>query len=90
MRHVATLVLALCVALPAPGAAIASDNFGAIHRHRVHLHPVVHGSFNPAATALAPQFTIAPAALAATPDDGFDGLSRDPDKCNYGCIDNGH
>lgn len=84
------LALALCVAIPAPIAANANDGVSAIHKHRVRMHPVVHGSFNPAATALAPRFTMAPAAPATTSDDGFDGLSRDPDKCTYGCIDNGH
>ncbi|HTR13233.1 MAG TPA: hypothetical protein VMI72_08270 [Roseiarcus sp.] len=86
MKFATTLALAFCVALPAPIAANATDAVGAMHKHRVLLHRVVRGSFNPAATALAPLFTIAPA---ATSDDGFDGLSRDPDKCNHGCIDNG-
>ncbi len=88
MRLATTLALALCVALPAPIAANASDRVMGIHKHRVLMHQVVHGSFNPATTALAPRFTIVPAP-AATSDDGFDGLSRDRDKCNYGCIDNG-
>ncbi len=52
------------------------------------MHQAVYGSFNPAATALAPLFAMVP--VAPTPkadDDKYDGLSRDSDDCNYGCID---
>jgi len=68
MRLATTLTLALC-----------SDGVNASHKHRAPMHRVVYKSFNPAATALAPWFTIVSAAPAATSDEGFDGLSRDPD-----------
>ena len=51
MRLATTLALALCVALPAPIAANASDGVNAGHKHRVPMHQVVDESFNPAATA---------------------------------------
>jgi len=86
MRLATTIALALRVALPAPIAANASDQVGTIPKHRIVMHQVVRGSFNPAATALAPPFDAAPAAKS---EDGHDGLSRDRDQCNYGCIDNG-
>jgi hypothetical protein len=37
---------------------------------------------------LALPFMIVPAALGAKADDNYDGLSRDRDQCNRGCIDN--
>jgi hypothetical protein len=58
-----------------------------MHEHRVHTHDVVRGSFK-AATALAPPFAIVP--TARSNGDKYDGLGRDADTCNYGCIDNGH
>jgi hypothetical protein len=90
MRLAVTLALALCVALPAPITANASDGVTPVHQHRIHTRQVVRESFNPAATVLTPPFAIVPAAAAAKSDDGHDGLSRDRDKCNYGCIDNGN
>jgi hypothetical protein len=88
MRLAATLALALCVALPTPIAAAASDAVIANHKHGTHLHAAVSGSLNPAATALAPPHAIFPVAPAVKSDDKYIGLGRDPDYCNYGCIDN--
>ena len=88
MKLATILALALCVALPVPIAANASESVTRMHKHRVHMHHVVRGSFK-AATALAPPFAIVPTAPAARPDhDRYYGLSRDRDDCNYGCIDN--
>ncbi len=90
VRLATTLALALCVALPAPIAASASAGVTSIHKHKIQMHQAVYGSFNPATTALAPLFAIAPAAPEAKSDvDKYDGLSRNVDDCNYGCIDNG-
>jgi hypothetical protein len=88
MRLATTLALALCAALPAPIAANASDAVIPIHKHRTHTHPAVTRSVNPAATALAPPHTVFPVAPAVKSDDKYIGLGRDPDFCNYGCIDN--
>jgi len=88
MRLATTLALALCVALPAPIAVGASDAIIPIHKHRTHTHMAVSGSVNPAATALAPLHAIFPVAPAVKSDDKYIGLGRDPDYCNYGCIDN--
>jgi hypothetical protein len=88
MRLATTIALALCIALPAPIAANASDAVIPIHKHRTHTHPAVYGSLNPAATALAPPHAILPVAPAVKSDDRYIGLGRDPDYCNYGCIDN--
>ena len=89
MRLATTIALALCIALPAPIAANASDAVIPIHKHRTHMHPSVYGSFNPAAAALAPPHAIVPVAPTVKSDDDYDGLSRDPDQCNRGCIDEG-
>jgi len=83
--------IAACSLISATAWAWLCGSAGAavIHKHRIHLHQAVHGSFNPAATALAPRFTIVPAAPAAkSDDDKYEGLSRNRDDCNYGCIDN--
>jgi hypothetical protein len=82
MRVASTVALALCVALATPISANASD---AVIRDRG-----VFGSFNPAATALAPPHAIAPVAPTMNSDDDhddYDGLSRHRDQCNTGCID---
>ncbi len=68
MRLATTLALALCVALPAPIAASASDRGTLSHKHRIQMHQAVYGSFNPAATALAPPFAIVPTAPRPTSD----------------------
>ncbi len=87
MRLATILALTLCVAVPAPIAAVASEGVTGMHKHRVHMHQVVSGSFA-FATALAPPFAIVPTAPAArSDDDKYEGLSRDSDDCNYGCID---
>jgi hypothetical protein len=88
MRLATTLALALCVALPAPIAANASDAVIPIHKHGTHMHPAVSGSLNPAAIASASPHAIFPVAPAVKSDDKYIGLGRDPDYCNYGCIDN--
>jgi hypothetical protein len=87
MRLAATLTLALSVALAAPIAAYPSDSMRPIHKHRTHGPKVAHAWVHPSATTLAPAITIAPVAP-APPDNDSDGLSRNPDDCNRGCIDN--
>jgi hypothetical protein len=69
--------LFLWFALCAPVGAYASD--GVPHKHHVH-HPVVYLQMTPKAAALVP----APKAV----DDDSDGLTRNIDECNRGCIDN--
>jgi hypothetical protein len=87
MRLATILALALCVAAHAPIAAVASERVTGMHAHRVHRHHVARGSFNPA-TALAP-FALVPVVPPARSHDDTNGLSRNSDDCNYGCIDNG-
>ena len=88
MTHVTCVVLALCVALPAPIVAYASESVNPVHKHRIHQHHAVPGWFNPAATALVLQIGTVRAAPALKSNDNTDGLSRDRDQCNRGCIDN--
>ena len=65
MRLATTLALPLCVAAPAPIAAVASERVAGMHERRVHMNYVVPGSFNfKAAMALAPPFAIVPIAPA--------------------------
>jgi hypothetical protein len=83
-----TLTLALCVALLGPGAASASDGVTSIYKHRIQMHQAMHGTFNLAATALAPPFAMVPAATSPRADvDKLDGLNRHRSDCNFGCID---
>ena len=90
MRLATILALALCVAVPTPIAALASERVTGMHKHRVHMHQVVPGSFKASATALAPPFAIVPTSPATRSDNNkYDGLSRNSDDCNFGCIDNG-
>ena len=89
MRLATILALALCLAAPAPIAAVASERVSGMQEHRVHMRYAVRRSFK-AATALAPPFAIVPTIPAVRSHaDKYDGLSRDSDDCNYGCIDNG-
>jgi hypothetical protein len=89
MRLATTIALALCIALPGPIAANASDAVIPIHKHRTHMHLAVYRLFNPAATAWAPPHEILPVAPAVKSNDNYDGLSRNRDQCNRGCIDEG-
>ena len=57
MRFATILAVGLCVAVPAPVAAIASEGVTKVPKHRVHMHQVVHGS-SASATALVPPFVI--------------------------------
>ena len=87
MKLVTSVMLALCVALLAPTVADASASVNPVHKHRTHPQHAVHGWFDPAATALVPMVGIV-RAPAPTSNDDYDGLSRDRDHCNMGCIDN--
>jgi hypothetical protein len=88
MRLVSSVVLALCVALPAPRVAYTSDSVNPVHKQRIQQHHAVPGWFDPAATALVPAIGIVRVAPALKSNDNTDGLSRDRDQCNRGCIDN--
>ena len=88
MRLVTSVMLALCVALPAPFVADAAESVNPVQKHRIDQHHVVPGWFNPAATALLPATGNVRAAPALKSNDDTDGLSRDRDQCNRGCIDN--
>jgi hypothetical protein len=80
MRLNTTLTLGLCIALSAPIAANASDGVALTNARGIHMQQTVYRSFNPAATAFFP--------TARSGVEKSDGLSRNPDDCNYGCIDN--
>jgi hypothetical protein len=70
-----TISLALCFALTAPFAAHANDN--AVRHHRALHHE--HAAISATATALVPAVKV---------DDDSDGLTRNRNECNRGCIDN--
>jgi hypothetical protein len=97
MRLAAALALALCVAAPAANAANATERVQAVHKPHGHAHRVLHASPHPVAAPAASPFAFffgAPpppsSASRSMFDKCYDGLSRDPDCCNYGCIDNSH
>jgi hypothetical protein len=80
MRIFTTLALALGVALCAPVGAFASNSVTPTHRHHA-VHQVVYVAISPKATAFVP---VAPKQV----DDDSDGLSRNVEDCNRGCIGN--
>jgi hypothetical protein len=71
-----TISLALCFALTAPFAAHANDN---AVRHDRALHHWQRPAISATATALVPAVKV---------EENSAGLSRNPDECNRGCIDN--
>ena len=87
-RPVTSVMLALCVALPAPIVADASQDVNPVHKDRFDQHHVVPGWFNPGCDSFAPGLRVRAAAPAQKSNDNTDGLSRDRDQCNRGCIDN--
>jgi hypothetical protein len=81
MRIVSTLApmvaVAFGVALLAPVSALAKDSAHPYHKHAI--HQVAYVGVSPKATALAPAPVV--------PVKDTDGLSRNSDDCNRGCID---
>ena len=86
MRLSIMVALALGAALVAPIGAYASEAAMAVHEPRIHRHDAVRPSIDPAATALASTTVIVPAAPALKRDDDSDGLSRNIEDCNRGCV----
>jgi hypothetical protein len=73
-----TITLAMCFAL-APFAAHATSN-DVQHHHAVHhVQQAQRQTIPMGATAFVPAVKV---------DDDADGLSRNRDECNRGCIDN--
>ena len=68
------LVASSVVTYPAVGANASESS-----RHSVHRHDVEYRAFVP------PTNTVVRQHMPET-----DGLSRDANDCDYGCIDNGH
>jgi hypothetical protein len=63
------------------------DGVTPVRQHRIHMHHAVHRAVYLSATALAPATAMRPTAPALKSDDDSEGLSRDADQCNRGCID---
>jgi hypothetical protein len=88
MRSNACLVVAMCAVL-AVSAAWATES--AAPRHQRHARHVTHTAPAPTSERRVPAAQGAPLNWFkpyAHPGDGDnDGLSRDPDDCNKGCID---
>ena len=97
MKTSATIALALATALSGSLAAYAQTEPTTVHHHD-HHHPVHHHHYVARAAAPIPQRRGEPVESGppqpnqmfkpyAHPGDGDDdGLSRDPDDCNKGCI----
>jgi hypothetical protein len=71
-----TTTLVMCFALASFAAHATAQHHHAIHQAQRHAIP-------PTATAFEPVVTPA-----IKLDDNYDGLTRDREKCNRGCIDN--
>jgi len=75
------IALAVGFTLVAPVTSQASDGATSMRKHDFHAHRVAYSGLPRAATALAP------ALVPAAPAPETDGLSRNREDCNYGCID---
>jgi hypothetical protein len=85
MRSNACLVVAMCVVL-ATSTVWAAEN--AASRHHRHGRHVTHPAQAPTSERRVPAAESGWGKPYAHPGDGDDdGLSRDPDDCNKGCID---
>ena len=89
MRVATTVALALCIALPAPIAANASAPSS---RSTTSGLTCIRQSTD-RSTRLRPLWRRRTPSSRSLPtvksDDDYDGLSRDRDQCNRGCIDEG-
>jgi hypothetical protein len=82
MKIISTSVvvaLSLGGALAAPIFALAADGAHPYHKHAVGTHRVARAGALSSATALAPTLPA--------PANDADGLSRNSEDCNKGCID---
>ncbi len=94
MRLSAAAALALGVILSAPIAASAADTATPIQKHRVHHHHAYKSvrteRIEPGSIAQVPAWpepSFFPYIAPYPPSQGdTDGLSRNPDDCNKGCI----
>jgi hypothetical protein len=77
------VALSLMVVLGSPVSALAGDGAGPFHKHAVPMHRFAYADLSPNATALAP----AAALVRMVPAKDTDGLSRNDEDCNSGCID---
>jgi hypothetical protein len=68
-----------CVAFAIPVSCYAYDTSAHVYKHSRHA---TQTEISPKATALVPVWTTSPA------DADTNGLSRNRDDCNRGCIDN--
>jgi hypothetical protein len=82
--------LLMALALAAPSSAAEAKN----HAPVGHYHALHHRAIDPRAAAqvpAAPAFSLFDGSGSYVPSPRkpeTDGLSRDPDNCKYGCIDN--
>ncbi len=81
MTKVSTLALmvglSFGVAMAAPISALADDGAHPFHKHAVEMHRAAYSGLSSNATALAP----------AVLTNDTDGLSRNSEDCNKGCLD---
>jgi len=83
MKSITMLALSLGVSLCAPVGVYASDGGGLSHKHHAHHQAAdLYFPLSPKAVALVPVPVVVPAARET------DGLSRNREDCNEGCIDN--
>jgi hypothetical protein len=84
MKTLLNTSVALGILLAAPVVTYRAASANVPTTHRAHPH---HKDNFADAKALAPFWATSPAG-ATSPAHETDGLSRNPDDCNFGCIDN--
>lgn len=88
MRLAAALAITLGAFALSPVFAASAEPAETVphhYRHHHHHHHPVHGAGRPAPAVVAPE-AVAPLAPGVTPHGETDGLSRDEDDCDMGCI----
>jgi hypothetical protein len=79
MKSLTTCTMVLTFSLCAPAVVYANDSAAHVHYYSHVYHRVAHAAIPNNATALFPAVVHQPET---------DGLSRDREDCNMGCIDN--
>jgi hypothetical protein len=85
MRLAAALAITLGAFALSPVFAASAEPAETVPHHYRHHHHTHHGAGRAAPAIVAPE-AVAPLTLGVTPHGETDGLSRDEDDCDMGCV----